>query len=576
MEWSQNAKVAGRWTRLGSWSGVLVALGGTMLCTSPAAHGQAALDPLQSPPVGDLGEPLGFGQAVAVDGERLVVVALDWPGTPVTHGNVAVFYARDADGRWQPDGFVESQFGASAGFPGALDLDGDLFLAHDLGQLGVWERQGPSTWVRVATLLSPDPTQYTLLGNTALVDGEDVFVVGASPVPAPQGTTALFQFRRQSDGTWSQAQAHLPSALSSGFASFARVAGVVGDAGRLVVQVDGLEPLSSSGTAPWLPTQHLWVEYERGSDGTWQELGVFHSKTFAPGALYSAFELRYEDGDLGFAHQNDQGQFRWRFLRREADGSWTQSPDFPATLFPAGEHALSDGHLVSARRFDPTSGPLQDAGTVILYRRQPNGTWMEVSRFGSHRPHHHEYFGWGLAADGGVIYATVPHEGNAGPGGVLAAVGTVYSFALADLGAAVQCAQSSLSLSTGGTIWLSLYLQGPGGSAISSAWVLGSATGTAPGVPLSGGQTLPLVPDGYTDLTRLLANQGPFDGTWIHPTFGVAQGLGTGQGVAAITLPPLPLPVLVGLELHHAAVGLDPVSFAPLAVGGPVATTLVP
>ena len=79
-----------------------------------------------------------------------------------------------------------------------------------------------------------------------------------------------------------------------------------------------------------------------------------------------------------------------------------------------------------------------------------------------------------------------------------------------------------------------------------TALVLGSASGTSPGIDL-GAFTLPLVLDLYTRSTLLLANSALLPGS-----FGPLDAIG--HRAAAVDLPSGVSPALAGLELHHACV----------------------
>ena len=80
-------------------------------------------------------------------------------------------------------------------------------------------------------------------------------------------------------------------------------------------------------------------------------------------------------------------------------------------------------------------------------------------------------------------------------------------------------------------------------------WVLGSLTGTS-GIPLPGGQSLPLTPDAYFNLTLNGANVAP-----LTDTFGFLDALGRAQG--SVTIPAGSNPGLAGLTARHAAVVID-------------------
>jgi FG-GAP repeat len=95
--------------------------------------------------------------------------------------------------------------------------------------------------------------------------------------------------------------------------------------------------------------------------------------------------------------------------------------------------------------------------------------------------------------------------------------------------------------------------------------ILGSATGTFPGVPLDHGVTIPLVVDGYTYFT--------LDGA-PHIVGQVGNLDIAGKAFATIDMPP-GLGSLAGVTIHHAYVWFDASIFA-LRASDPVSTLLVP
>ncbi|QDU68661.1 kelch repeat-containing protein [Engelhardtia mirabilis] len=125
---------------------------------------------------------------------------------------------------------------------------------------------------------------------------------------------------------------------------------------------------------------------------------------------------------------------------------------------------------------------------------------------------------------------------------------------------------TELSVATGGTqdLWLALGSEYAG----SPYLVLGSSSGTSPGLPLAAGVVLPLVPDGYTTWTLGQANGAVFD-----DTLGTLSSFGGAHG--AIVLPGGLPPTLAGTSLHHAAIffgaggAIDQVSEAEPLVLGP-------
>jgi len=110
----------------------------------------------------------------------------------------------------------------------------------------------------------------------------------------------------------------------------------------------------------------------------------------------------------------------------------------------------------------------------------------------------------------------------------------------------------TISIATGGTHSFAL----DAGTANSKRyyWILGSVTGTSPGVTLAsavGSVTIPLVPDPYTDLTIGLANAGLFVNTKAQ-----LDSLGKNT-TAKLVVPKVTNQGAIGLVLYHAFLVYD-------------------
>lgn len=121
---------------------------------------------------------------------------------------------------------------------------------------------------------------------------------------------------------------------------------------------------------------------------------------------------------------------------------------------------------------------------------------------------------------------------------------------------------TTLSVSNPGTQTLSLDAGLP--NATKSYWVLGSASGTSPGMTFANGTTMPLNFDAYTQFTVWMPNS-----SILQNSFGVLDG--SGRATCLFNLPAgLPASV-VGLTVNH-AYALLPADY----VSNPVAVTLTP
>ena len=85
--------------------------------------------------------------------------------------------------------------------------------------------------------------------------------------------------------------------------------------------------------------------------------------------------------------------------------------------------------------------------------------------------------------------------------------------------------------------------------------LMGSASGTSPGLPVAPGVTLPLNFDGYLSFSVTYANLTPFTNS-----FGILDG--AGQATAGWALPAGWDPSLAGAQFSHAYVTLAPLDFA--------------
>lgn len=98
--------------------------------------------------------------------------------------------------------------------------------------------------------------------------------------------------------------------------------------------------------------------------------------------------------------------------------------------------------------------------------------------------------------------------------------------------------------------------------------LLGSASGTQPGVALGGGIVLPLQPDAYTNYTLAQPNHPPLSGS-----LGV---LAAGGSNATFSLPQNSDPALVGLTVEHAFVTIDTAAPAVTSASNAVPVSLLP
>ncbi|QDU69522.1 FG-GAP repeat protein [Engelhardtia mirabilis] len=495
-------------------------------------------------------------------------------------------------------------------FGGDLDLDGgvlavgarnDSALVPSAGSASVFERSPGGGWVFAARLDPPSPSNLGFFGSVVAVSGDQVLVASHRDDTVGLDEGAVFVFERQTDGTWPLVQTLLPpdSALTT---EFGRAMDATGD--RLVIAAQ---------TANYQVSPNLTYLYARQGDGTWaQEHTIVEGRNDVLGVEFSG------DGGLLAASWADidfLSSTETVFVyKREPGGNWTHFSDMTIAAFSPTNDDFGRGLA-----FLPEAGeqrlfigaPGYGKGTVFVYRIEPNGQMTQLDTFtglGSNRfgyeivatpdrvyvgdpapelqqvakgqvyivertgptnwaealqlaytpvdPGDGAGFGRSLALDGSELLV-----GRAGVGPVQAtAPGAVARFADVRL----LHREIEISVSDGGT--QELFLAHGADLGGRPYLVLGTLSGTAPGLPLPGAIHLPLNPDAYTDLT--LAGAGPLTGA-----IGILKL--NGRADVTLTLPPASDPALVGLVAHHASVVLG-LNQTLAAVGGPAPLTLVP
>ncbi|MEM1054403.1 MAG: T9SS type A sorting domain-containing protein [Bacteroidota bacterium] len=166
-----------------------------------------------------------FGEAVALDGDRMLVAAErgEDPATDYEGGTVYVF-DRQSDGTWTASATLQRpEAEGRVGFGDALALDGDRALigaggtnfspVNRNGRAYVYDLSG-STWTEVAELESPDGTvanNNKQFGEAVSLDG-DVALIGArgQGIEVPGlgffASGAAYVFAREASGEWTLRQ----------------------------------------------------------------------------------------------------------------------------------------------------------------------------------------------------------------------------------------------------------------------------------------------------------------------------------------------------------------------------------
>jgi hypothetical protein len=480
-----------------------------------------------------VGEDQFFGTALAVWEDR-VLVGSPWVGIGP---GAAYVLERQESGAWEQearltasDGALYDIFGASV----ALWGDRALVGAHwnptgdddpDLpGAAYLFERQPGGQWLEIQRF--SDALPDTNFGATVAL-WDDRAVIGAA------GSGLVYVYERQSNGTWAETArlSHVEECFFGGAVSLW--------ANRLLVG-------SSCSRADGARVFDLVA-------GQWTEAALLRGNDLAAdvrcGSVVSLWDGRaLVTGGLGPSRAV-------YVFERSAAGVWEQRAKLQDEEEGFGlAHALSeDLALVSSPQGS------ERAGAVHAFRRAANGEWEPFQRLAPDSIGAGDGFGGAVALFGSNGFVGAPHD-DIGE----VDTGSIHVFDWTPLESDVL----DLHTSTGGIQHLALdagHLQ-----AGNAYIVLGSLSGTSPGISLPGRQILPLNPDGYLRRTLLGARDPLFDSVGILNAAGHAE--------ASFVLPPQAPPYLNGLTFHHAFVVLSPPPSraTPAFISNAVSLSLLP
>ena len=455
-----------------------------------------------------------FGRAMALSEGRLIV------GAPGLDGGTGAAYVFEAgvDGWSQsaelvpPGGGVES-FGRAV----AIHRTIAAVASPKEERVHVFELAG-STWTLVAELV---PTVPDVDFGEAVACTEDTVFVGAP------NADEVALFRRQLDGSFAPAGSLVASVEADELGECLAV-----DGGRLVAGAPG---------------SSLAVVFERTGD-TWAEGALLAPQAGAVDEFPSAAAICGDRVLLGASAED--GQDGAAHVYERVGGSWATSAVLrPPTTTPGAEF----GEAVALSSSTALVGaPADDGGLGRAHVFQFTGNeWEPLASLALPLDQGEVRFAEAVCLDG--VHALLNVGLDEVP--IFGAPGVTYSGSVHVWGPSypseplLYAYPKAIGVGNGGQQGWML----SGGTALADLpyVLLGSASGTEPGIPLAGGAVLPLAWDDYTAFTLTQPNHGPLVGS-----FGVLDA--DGAAVGSLTLPEESPAELAGLTLHHAFVVLDP------------------
>lgn len=479
-----------------------------------------------------------------------------------------------------PEGYPPVGFGGDlAVFEETLIIGDGYAYAGEAGRAFAFRRSDAGHWLPTG-VLEVSPALVTQDIGVAVAAGSTTAVLGAPSSPEfVNGRAHVFELA----GGWQQVQTLVGSQGNLGD-EFAKALALDGD--RLLVGAPSADIQWVDGGAAYL--------FERGLDGVWQEAELFSIEGPSGGSQFgAALDL---DGDR-LAIAAPAAAYNRVEVWARLGGEWVREalltePDGDTGANFGASVALSGDRLAIGAPFsDGQKGEFWQ-GRVLIYERSIAGDWTLESTLRPSQPTASDQFGTSVDLFGERLAVGAPYtdtsEDNCGavylyhfdgsewleserllgPCGngeyrfgnsvalsaeTLLAGGKALPFddfvqpwALEPF-AALTGWPAELSVGNGGEQQLRIDF-GPA-QAGRTYLTLGSASGTSPAT-LVDGLAVPLVADGYSLMTLIQANSGPF-----VDTLGVLDDAGRAE--PSLQLPALGDPALAGALLHHAALVFD-------------------
>ena len=511
---------------------------------------------------------------------------------------------------------------ALSGTTAVVGAPGDSGLAYYAGSVVVYDWDG-STWTETVELTASDPLPLAFFGSAVAIDA-DTIVVGApnadNPGPFAQGPGAAYVFERNL-GIWTET-AKLTASDAADRDFFGGAVDV--DGSTIAVGADnhgssglvfgtGAAYLFEDPGTGWVETQLFLASDGVPEDGFGGSLalsgntlligavqlfaGPFSTASPRPGAVYS-----FVDPGGGWAETQRFeaalpviGDEFGAALALDVDRALIGAPALDLTQLPApgaahlfdriggvwsvttalaaSDATAGDGYgssvaldgtrgLVAAPRAVNAGGfPLFEGFGAVYVVEDPGGGWAESARLITTNLALTESFAEAVALDADLGLTT--SLGDVTPG---AYTGTAHAWSIGELACPSFLAlPASISVAAGGTQVLSL--RADPALAGNLVLVLGSASGTSPGLP-AGAFTMPLNVDSYFFYTLRTTGIPPLSGQFgVLPADGVKRVL--------FTLPPGLSGSLAGLTFNHAWVVFD-LALITLAVSDPAPVLITP
>lgn len=498
-----------------------------------------------------------FGHAIDAEANQFLVGAPGESFTRVASFEGAAYVYTRGGGTWQRTPITPTPHLPDAFFGTSVAIDGDRIAVGAPGSLSrclsgsssaqpgtvyVFERTSQGQWVQTARLQDVTPQIGDFFGWSVALEGDRLLV--GSPRECIWGGDGVVVAYEHTPTGWVQRQRLVVPGVgnSRGFGN--RIA------------LDGDTALI--GQTWFIPTTahqvHFWVE----RNGTWTLQSTIPTEgdgglvvrgnlaaIGAPDELAAAAPMPSPGNGAVYIFERTTPSSPFTHVQRIQAHVDSSTLSWPAQF--GQSVALTDRRLIVGARSD--RGVASFEGSVWFYDQVRAGR----ARFfpackGVPSPSwgHVEFLGNAVALTNDMALGGAPYSGA---GTRLA--GCVVGFPL-PAPIDFSCSHSAIPLAS--TATLDMGLRAGPNHANELYVILGSVTGTSPGVPL-GSFHLNLNPDPYTNFLLGTPN------TLIQSSLGQLDA--QGEAFATLSYPGLPaVPAFIGLRIHHAFLAMDPMTLA--------------
>jgi hypothetical protein len=502
-------------------------------------------------PMDDLGTSVSFQGTTLVAGARLAETG------GVQTGAIYVF--RDGPSGWgletklaPGDGAADDEYGTAVAVRGDTLFVGaprdNTGTIPDHGSVYVYQRSG-SVWSQADKLVvSAISTAHHRNFGQSIALGQAIAIIGAPEFSSsPQGIGKAY-IRQRIAGVWTET------------AVFAPADGNSGDNFGLAVAIDGnYAVVGAPRTDDAFTDSGSVYVYERVGS-VWNLLQELHPADAALGAGFGS-AVSLEGGLLAVgASENVQGLYVFRLT----GGLFVQEAKLVGLSAEPGDQfsrsvAVGGGRVAASAHLDDDGG--HDAGATYVFE-QVSGVWQQRYKWIAPQQQADDQAGWAIDIEADRIAVGSYRHFVLG----MERAGAVFVHPLTGKQACLTPTQYTLDV--GDAQPTEAFVLNTGSDAAGKLyWVLGSLSGTTPGLPVDS-VLLPLNYDGYMQFALTQPNTLPLAGfrAFMGPTLSAQAGL----------LLQSPIPALAGGTVHHAFVVIDLTLASVVSVSNPTTTLMVP